>query len=65
MGMRVENCVDASNVFADRLRVEVRSGVDQDDLAAILDHHRRSRTAIMRIRRPAHGTVAAERGHAH
>ena len=57
--------IDARDVFAQGLGVEIGCGVDQHNLAAELDHHRGPRAFVVRIGRVADRAVAAQRGHAH
>ena len=66
----VEDGVDAADVFADGLGVEVGAGVDEDGVAVVGEADGGPGAAVARIavRRDgggADGAVAAERGHAH
>ena len=44
--VRVKDGVNASDVFAESLRVEVGAGVDQDDMTAELEADRRPRATV-------------------
>jgi hypothetical protein len=65
VGMGVEHGIDPRNILAHGLRVKIRSGVDEHDLAVILKHDGRPRPPVVRIARVANGAVASQRGHAH
>ena len=72
MGVGVEDGVDAADVFADGLSVEVGAGVDEDAVAVPADMDGGAGAAVSRVsdgRRgdggTADGAVAAERGDAH
>ena len=49
VSVRVKYRVELSDSLADGLFTEVRSGVDKDKLAAVLDEDRGSRAAVARI----------------
>jgi hypothetical protein len=65
MGVRIQDCIHMLDALADRLFPEVRSGVDQNQPAVILDHDGRAGAAVMWIGRVADSAVTANRRHAH
>ena len=50
VAVRIEHSIDAVDAFSDGLSMEVRAGVDQDVVSAVIDHDRRSCAAIGRTR---------------
>src|SRR5260370_20167606 len=65
VSVSVEHGVYPLDSLANSLRVEIGSGVDQNNLAAILNHYGRPSAAVVRIGGAAHRAIAANRGHAH
>ena len=67
VGVRVgiKHGVDMSNIFADCLRIKVRSGIDQDDFIPELQHDRGAGPAVVRIVGVANSAIAAQSWDAH
>ena len=70
MAVGVEDGVDAADVFADGLGVEVGAGVDEDGAVVVGEADGGAGAAVARVAfggdgGAADGTVAAERGDAH
>src|SRR5689334_18435779 len=65
MRVGVENSIECRNVFTYRLRVEIRSGIDDDDLAVVFQHDRGTCAPVMRIAGMAHRAVAPQRRNSH
>ena len=63
--MRVENCVDVAELFAQRLFAKIRAGVDKNAVVFPMHGDRGTRAAISRIGRSANTALAPERGYAH
>ena len=68
--MGVEDGIDAADVFADGLGVEVRACVDEDGVAVVGEADGGPGAAVVRVASGGNGggadrAVAAERGHAH
>ena len=64
VAVREKNRIDPGHAVGQRLHAQIGGGVDQDRRPILnLDIDRRSRAAIARIGRPAHGTGAADHRH--
>ena len=61
----VEGGVDAAEVFAEGLGVEVRAGVDEDDVVVVGEADGGAGPPVMGVSGGADGALAAEGGHAH
>ena len=62
--MREDYRVDATNVLAQALRTEVRSGIDDEGDLRSLDVNRRTAPVVAGIGGMADGTIATDDGHA-
>ena len=67
VGVRVgvEDGVDAGEVLAECLRVEVGAGVDEDGFVLVLDENGGAGAAVMGVGGGADRAIAAQGGHAH
>src|SRR5665213_1992290 len=70
MAMRVENGVEATDSFAQRLRMKVGASVDDDRVAAVGKPNGGPCAAVTRVARRRHGrgahrAVATQRWHTH
>ena len=65
VGVRVENGVEAGDMFAESLGVEVGSGVDEHGVAGVFNEDGRAGTAVVRVSGGANGAGAAEGGDTH